>query len=315
MSLDARRGAPDPADHRRRRGFAFGLAAYGSWGIFPVYLKAVARTPVLEVLCHRVAWAMVLLVAIAWRQDGLADVRQALRRPRTVAALCASTVFIAVNWLVYIFSVVHGRMLEASLGYYINPLVNVLFGVALLHERLRPLERLAVALAATGMVWLALHLGQPPWISLVLASSFGLYGLVRKVAPVGALTGLTVETLLLAPFAIGTLAWRLATGRAAFLSGDTRLDVLLLLAGPLTAFPLLCFAAAARRLPLSTLGFIQYLSPTLQFLLAVLVYGEPFRRAQAGAFAFIWSALALFAYQNAWRAGAPVAAARSEPAA
>jgi chloramphenicol-sensitive protein RarD len=300
----------DASDRRRRQGFAYGLLAYGCWGVFPVYLKAVARTPVLEVLCHRVVWALALLAAIAWWQDGLADVRQVLRRPRTVAALCASTVLIAVNWLVYIYAVVQGRMLEASLGYYVNPLVNVLLGVLILHERLQRLERVAVALAAAGMLWLALHLGQPPWIPLALAASFGLYGLVRKVAPVGALAGLTVETLLLVPFALGTLAWKLATARAVFLSGDTRLDVLLVLAGPLTAFPLLCFAAAARRLPLSTLGFIQYVSPTLQFLLAVLVYGEPFRRAQAGAFAFIWAALALFAYENAWRTRA---AGRAEP--
>ena len=289
---------------RRRQGLLYGLAAYGSWGFFPVYLKAVARTPVLEVLCHRVVWALVLLLAIAWRHDRLADVGRALRRPRMLAVLSVSTVLIAINWLVYIFAVVRGRMLEASLGYYINPLVNVLLGVLILHETLQRLERLAVALAAAGMLWLALHVGQPPWISLALATSFGLYGLVRKVAPVGALTGLTVETMLLAPFTLGTLVYRLATGRAAFLAGDTRLDVLLVLAGPLTAFPLLCFAAAARRLPLSTLGFLQYLSPTVQFLLAVLVYGEPFRRAQAGAFALIWIALALFAWQNAWRIGA-----------
>jgi chloramphenicol-sensitive protein RarD len=291
----------------RRDGFVYGLLAYGSWGIFPVYLKAIARTPVLEVLCHRVVWALVLLLAIAWWRDRLAEVGRALRERRTLAALAASTVLIAVNWLVYIYSVVRGRMLEGSLGYYVNPLVNVLLGVLILHETLRRMERVAVALAAAGMVWLALHLGQPPWISLTLAASFGLYGLVRKVAPVGALTGLTVETLLLAPLAAGVLAWRLSAGRAAFLSGDTRLDVLLVLAGPATAFPLLCFAAAARRLPLSTLGFLQYLSPTVQFLLAVLVYGEPFHRAQAGAFVSIWVALALFAYQqlvSARRAGA-----------
>jgi chloramphenicol-sensitive protein RarD len=292
-------GTDETERRRRRQGFVYGLGAYGSWGVFPVYLKAVARAPVLEVLCHRVVWAVPLLLAIAWHQDRLADVRRALRRSRTLALLAASTVLIAVNWLVYIYAVVHGRMLEASLGYYMNPLVNVLLGVLVLHERLQPLERVAVVLAAAGMSWLAIHLGQPPWISLALAVSFGLYGLVRKVAPVGALTGLTVETLLLVPFALGTLAFKLATARAVFLSGDTRLDVLLVLAGPLTALPLLCFAGAARRLPLSTLGFLQYLSPTLQFLLAVLVYGEPFRRAQAGAFAFIWAAIALFAYQGA----------------
>jgi chloramphenicol-sensitive protein RarD len=286
-------------DHRRRDGFAYGLAAYGAWGIFPVYLKAVARVPVLEVLCHRVAWSVPLLLALAWREDRLADVRAALRRRSTLLALAASTVLIATNWLVYIYSVVNGRMLESSLGYYINPLVNVLLGVLILDEKLQPLERAAVGLAAAGMVWLAVHLGQLPWISAALAVSFGLYGLLRKVTPVGALTGLAVETLLLLPLAAGTLAFLLGNRRAWFLAGDARLDLLLLLAGPFTALPLLCFAAAARRLPLSTLGFLQYLSPTLQFLLAVLAYGEPFRRAQAGAFVLIWAALALFAWQNA----------------
>ena len=179
--------APDSATDRRH-GLAYGLLAYGSWGFFPVYLKAIARTPVLEVLCHRVVWALVLLLVVGWGQDRLADVRRVLRQPRTLAALAASTVLIAVNWLVYIFAVTRGRMLEGSLGYYINPLVNVLLGVLVLRETLRRLERVAVALAAAGMLWLALHLGQPPWISLTLAASFGLYGLVRKVAPVGALT-------------------------------------------------------------------------------------------------------------------------------
>jgi chloramphenicol-sensitive protein RarD len=252
-----------------------------------------------------VAWSLALLLALSWRQDRLADIRAALRNPKALRVLAASTTLIALNWLVYIYAVVHGRMLEGSLGYYINPLVNVLLGVVILRERLAALERVAVALAAAGILWLALHVGHPPWISLALAVSFGLYGLLRKVAPVGALTGLAVETLLLLPFSLGYLAWRLGSGQAAFLAGDATLDVLLVLAGPLTAFPLLCFAGAARRLPLSTLGFLQYLSPTLQFLLAVLVYGEPFRRAQAGAFAFIWTALALFAYHTAWRTAPP----------
>jgi chloramphenicol-sensitive protein RarD len=208
---------------------------------------------------------------------------------------------IAINWLVYIFSVVHNRMLESSLGYYINPLVNVFLGVLFLRERLPPLVRLAVAIAAAGVLWLGVTVGRAPWISLTVAFSFGIYGLLRKVAPVGALTGLTVETLLLLPFAAGYLIARLATGRATFLSGNSALDALLVMAGPVTAIPLLLFAAAARRLPLSTLGFLQYLSPTLQFLLAVVVYGEVFDRAKLAAFACIWTALALFAFHSVRR--------------
>jgi chloramphenicol-sensitive protein RarD len=291
-----------PHDHARRDralGLAYGLAAYGSWGFFPIYLKAVAQAPVVEVLCHRVVWALLLLAVLAWHQGRLGEIAAALRSRRALAVLGGSTALIAVNWLVYIFSVVQNRMLESSLGYYIIPLVNVVLGVWLLRERLAPLVRVSVGLAAAGVLWLAVHLGQPPWISLTLAFSFAFYGLLRKVAPVGALIGLAVETLLLLPFAAGYLAWALATGRAAFLGAGPALDLLLVLAGPATALPLLCFAAAARRLPLSTLGFLQYLSPTLQFLLAVLVYGEPFRRAQVGAFVVIWTALALFAYHSA----------------
>lgn len=306
-------GLLTPAHRARRHGLAYGLAAYGAWGFFPVYLKAVARAPVLELVCHRVIWAVGLLLLLSWQQDRLADIRAALRNPRALRVLAASTALIAVNWLIYVYAVVSARMLEASLGYYINPLVNVLLGVVILHERLHRLERLALALAAAGILWLGLHVGQPPWISLALAVSFALYGLLRKIAPVGALTGLAIETLLLSPLAIAYVGWRVASGKAAFLSGDTTLDVLLVLAGPVTAFPLLCFAAAARRLPLSTLGFLQYLSPTVQFLLAVVVYGEPFQHAQAGAFALIWAALAVFAYHTVRTFRPPVEAGATAP--
>jgi chloramphenicol-sensitive protein RarD len=197
--------------------------------------------------------------------------------------------------------VTHSRILESSLGYYINPLVSVLFGIVLLGERLEPLMKAAVVAAAAGVAWLAIHLGQLPWISLVLAFSFGTYGLLRKIAPVGALIGLTVETILLAPFTVGYLVWAMTSGRSAFVTSGPGIKVLLLLAGPVTAIPLLCFAAAARRLPLSTMGFLQYMSPTLQFLLAVAVYGEPFDRGRAGAFACIWLAVALFAFDSVRR--------------
>jgi len=290
----------DPG-RERRAGLAYGLAAYGAWGVFPIYLKAVRTVPVLEVLCHRVVWALVILLVLTGVRGELRAVADALRHRRALLVLSGSTMFIALNWLVYIYSVTHDRILESSLGYYINPLISVLLGVVLLRERLEPLMKAAALLAAAGVVWLAIGLGQLPWISLVLAFSFGLYGLLRKIAPVGALIGLTVETLLLAPLAAGYLVWAEARGRATFLSGRWGIDVLLLLAGPVTAIPLLCFAAAARRLPLSTIGFLQYVAPTLQFLLAVTVYGEPFDRARAGAFACIWVAVALFAFDSVRR--------------
>jgi len=285
----------------RRLGLGYGLAAYGAWGVFPIYLKAVKTVPVVEVLCHRVVWALAVLVVVIAVRGEMRAVTAALRDRRALLVLSASTVLIAVNWLVYIFSVSHSRILESSLGYYINPLVSVLFGIVLLGERLEPLMKAAVVAAAAGVAWMAIDLGQLPWISLVLAFSFGLYGLLRKIAPVGPLIGLTVETILLAPLCSGYLAWSVTHGRSGFLSSGPWIRTLLLLAGPVTAIPLLCFAAAARRLPLTTMGFLQYVSPTLQFLIAVAVYGEPFSRGRASAFACIWVAVGLFALDSARR--------------
>lgn len=292
---------PSPADAAQtlRRGLAYGVAAYGCWGFMPVYIKAVSRAPVLEVLSHRIAWAFVLLLVIVWRRGEVVDLWSAVRTARTLAVLAASTTAIAVNWLVYIWAVQSGHVLDSSLGYFINPLVNVLFGVAILHERLDRTVRLAVAIAAAGVLWLAVRGGHVPWIALTLAASFGSYGLLRKLAPVGALVGLTVETALLTPLAGGYLIWAEANGRAALFAVSPSLDALLLSAGPVTAIPLLFFAGAARRLPLSTLGFIQYLSPTLQFLLAVLAYREPLDAPRLVAFVLIWTALAIFAVHTA----------------
>ncbi|HEY6549237.1 MAG TPA: EamA family transporter RarD [Vicinamibacteria bacterium] len=279
---------------RRAVGLAAALGAYSCWGFVPLYFKAISAASPLEVLSHRVAWSLLLLLVLVSRAGQLKDLRAVLSPGRTLAMLAAASVLIAVNWLVYIWAVVQGRVMEGSLGYFINPLVNVALGVAFLGEQLQRPVKIAVALAALGVGWLTVGLGHPPWISLALAFSFGSYGLLRKIVPVGAVLGLCVETLLLAPFALGTLAWLGVQGRLAFGSGDLRLDGLLILAGPITALPLLLFAAAARRLPLSTLGFVQYLSPTLQFLLAVLVFGEPLDAARAGAFVCIWLGLAVF---------------------
>lgn len=293
-----------PADAVRRdhrRGLGYGVAAYLFWGFFPIYLKAVAAAPVLEVLGHRVVWAFVFLLALSASTAHLGTARAALTNRRVLALLAASTLLIAINWGVYIYSVLNGRMLESSLGYYINPLVNVLLGVWILGERLETPVKVATGLAALGVLSMAISLGHLPWISVTLAFSFGLYGLTRKLAPVGALSGLLIETLLLLPIAGGFLISRAASGGGAFLQTSRSLDVLLMLSGPATAVPLLCFASAARRLPLSTLGFLQYLSPTIQFLLAVFIYREPFDSARLGAFVLIWTAVLVFAVHSARR--------------
>lgn len=289
---------------RRTAGLLAGIGAYGTWGLIPGYFKAVAAAPPLELLAHRVVWALILLLVLLKQQGRLGELREALRPGRTLVMLSASTVLIAINWLVYIWAVVGGRVLEGSLGYFINPLVNVVLGVLVLKEKLEPPVVWAVAMAGLGVAWLTLSIGHPPWVSLTLAFSFGSYGLLRKLAPVGAVVGLAVETLLLFPFALGFLVWARESGRLTFLAGDLGLDALLVLAGPLTAIPLLLFTAAARRLPLSTLGFIQYLSPTLQFLLAVFLWGEPLGPERVVAFACIWSGLLIFAVHSL-RRGAP----------
>lgn len=278
------------------RGFAYALGAYSIWGLIPAYFKAVGTTPALELLSHRVLWALVLLVGVGLHQDGLLELRGALSNHGALGRLAMSTLLIGVNWLIYIWAVFGGRIVEASLGYFLTPLVSVLLGVVVLHERLARPVAVAIAIAAAGVVWLAILAGRPPWIALGLALSFGSYGLARKLVPgVGAVAGLTVETALLAPLALGYLWLARSQGRLAFGSGAVGRDVLLVLAGPITAVPLLLFAGAVRRLPLSSLGLMQYVSPSLQFLLAVLVYGEPFSASQGAAFTLIGLALALFA--------------------
>jgi chloramphenicol-sensitive protein RarD len=294
-----------------RRGLLYGVAAYGSWGFMPVYIKAVRAVPILEVLSHRILWAFLLLLLLCWRQGELATIRAALRSPRTLTLLAGSTTAIAVNWLAYIWAVANGHVLESSLGYFINPLVNVLFGVAILGESLERPVRIAVGVAAVGVLWMVIRGGHVPWVAFTLATSFGLYGLLRKLAPVGGLAGLTIETALLSPLAGGYIGWAVATGRSGFLAGRPGIDALLLLAGPITAVPLLFFAGAARRLPLSTLGMLQYVSPSLQFLLAVFLYREPLDRPRLVAFVFIWTALAIFAVHTARRTRLPAGRIRA----
>ena len=292
-----------PAPSLDRRGLALAVGAYAFWGVLPLYFHILTGVPALQVLAHRVVWSLILLVALvlALRRGGA---MLAAARGKTLLLLIASAALIAINWLVYIWSVQHGHVLEASLGYFINPLVNVALGIAVLGERLRKWQGVAIGVAGLGVVAMALSGGGSIWISLVLAASFGLYGLLRKVAAIDALGGLTVETILLAPLCIGWLAYSAAHDATGF-GQSPGLDMLLLAAGIVTALPLLMFAAAARRLPLSTMGLLQYIAPSLQFGLALL-FGEPLRPVHFVTFPLIWAGCALYAWDSVRAVRAPM---------
>lgn len=281
-------------------GLGFGVLAYGSWGFVAYYFKAVAETGPLEVLCHRVIWSVLILGVMVALRRRWGEARGLLRDADTWRSMAVSTVLIAVNWLVFIYAVQAGRLVEASLGYFINPLVSIVLGMAFLGERLRRWQWVAVGLAVAGVSVYTWRVGTLPWVSLVLAGSFGLYGLVRKQSKAGPILGLFFETTLLAPLAVGYLLVLGMTdiGSLTFTSregiGSLKMDVLLAAGGLVTTLPLLWFASAARRLRLSTIGFMQYSAPTIQFLIAVLDFGEPFGRARAVAFVIIWLGIGVF---------------------
>jgi chloramphenicol-sensitive protein RarD len=279
---------------RAAAGLSYGLAAFGIWGLVPVYFKAVGTVPPLEVLAHRVVWAMPILVGLVLMQRQGRALRDAVRSRRIIGVLLVTTVLIGSNWFVFIWAMANDRVLQASLGYFINPLVNVALGVVFLREHLSRAAMVAVVLASAGVGYLAVLGGEVPWVALMLAVTFGLYGLLRKKVAVGAVVGLTIETALLAPVAVAYLAWLQRTGGLRFGSGDLSVDVLLMLAGVVTTVPLLLFTQAARLLPLSTLGFLQYLAPSMHFALAVLAYGEQFHGHDLITFGCIWVALAIF---------------------
>ena len=284
------------------RGSLLVVLAYAAWGLLPVYWKALADVGSLEVLAHRVAWTVVfagltlLGIRAARRPDSVpvADGVAVSARGRLVLVHLASGVFLSINWLTYVYAVAVGKTVEASMGYFINPLLNVLLGVVVLRERLRPTQVAAAILATSGVVVLGVGLGRLPWIALVLAVSFALYGLIKKRSAVGALPGLFLETLLVLPLALGYLAVIAARGQLSFGGGPVYRTVLLVAAGPVTSIPLFWFAAGVKRIPLSRVGFLQYLSPTLQLLVGVLVFREAFTPIHAVSFGLIWAGVALF---------------------
>ena len=299
---------------RARSGILMGLAAYAMWGVMPLYFKALSHVAATEIVAHRIVWSLLLLGALASLLKRWPAIRAAVGTPRVAMTMVVTAALIALNWLVYIYAVVSGHVLEGSLGYFLNPLVNVLLGTILLKERLSIFQKGAVLLAAAGVAVLALGAGSALWISLTLAASFALYGFVRKVTPVDSIEGLSIESFLLAPLALGWILWLQQGGQGAFLH-DWRTDLLLVLGGAVTATPLLLFTAAAKRLPYSTLGFLQYIAPSLQFLLAVLVFGEALTTAHIVCFAAIWAALAIFVFEGIRTGRRAMALEREDPVA
>lgn len=289
-------------------GVLFAALAFAWWGLFPLYFRIVPGINPGEVLAHRIVWCLLLMLALlAWRRQW-AWLGPVLRQKKVLAAFVASALLLSSNWLTYIWSVNNGHVIDASLGYFITPLVNVLLGYTLLHERPRRAQWIALAFAALGVVWLTVQTGRLPWIALVLAATFGCYGLLRKVAVLGAVEGLTLETMLLAPLACAAIVFWSLQGHSTFPASDTLTNLWLIALGPITAVPLLLFAAGARRISMTTLGLLQYIGPSIQFVLGVWVFHEPFTPARMAGFALIWLALIVYS-ADGWRVTRSAAAA------
>lgn len=276
-------------------GYFYAAAAFILWGVLPIYWKHLGEVPATQLVAHRVIWSIVVLVPLVWMTGTAGSIRAAFTTPRVLVRQGIAAAFVSANWLGFVWAVTHGRMIESSLGYFLNPLLSVLLGVFVLGERLRTAQWLAVAVAATGVAFLASQYHHFPWIALYLALTFCLYGLAKKRTALGAISSLTVETLLLLGPAAAFLGAEHVAGRGAFGSLGGRDDALMALSGVVTAVPLLCFAAAARRIPLSAIGLMQYIGPSIQFVLGLFVYGEPFDVGKLAGFAIVWAALVIYA--------------------
>lgn len=277
-------------------GLVYGIAAYGIWGLFPLYFILLDTVSPFEIVANRVVWSLALLLVILAVRRNWAPLLSALRSGRSIVLLAIAAAMISLNWGVYAYAVTNDHVVEASLGYFINPLVSVLLGVVLLRERLRSLQWTAVGIGAVAVVVLTASYGRPPWISLILAFSFGIYGLAKKVAKVGAVESLTIETMLLFPLAIAVMVAFARSGESALATGGTGIVILLVLLGPVTAVPLLAFGAAATRIPLSTIGLLQYLTPTIQFFLGVVVFQSYVPPERWVGVSIVWAALAVFSW-------------------
>ena len=282
-------------------GILYGLSAYVLWGMFPLFFKQLQAASAIEVVLHRMVWSLVfvlIVLAVLRRWNWLGDVR---RSPALLGKFAVSALLLAGNWLSYVWAVNNGHVLDASLGYFILPLINVALGFIFLHERPRKAQWAAFALAATGVLWMAVQSGHVPWLALLIAMTFGFYGLMRKTATLGALEGMSLETMLLAPLAVVALLWAGPSGPGSqWPAHDAHTWLFFLLSGPVTAIPLLLFAAGARRVPLSTMGFLQYITPSILALMGVFLYGETFAGPRAVGFVFIWVALLLYTAEGLW---------------
>ncbi|MFY8083968.1 MAG: EamA family transporter RarD [Rubrivivax sp.] len=275
-------------------GALYALLAFGIWGLYPLYLRELATVSSLEIVLHRSTWSLVFLMGLLALLRRWAWLGALLTSPRQMLMPLASGLLLALNWLLYVYAVQSAQVVEASLGYFINPLLSVCLGVVVLRERLKRVQWVAVGFAAAGVLWLTWHTGRLPWLGLALAATFAVYGLLRKTSVLGPLEGLTLESLLIAPLVLpwlGMLTW---SGQGALATGSSSLVLWLVMAGPLTAVPLMMFAAAARRLKLATVGLFQYLSPSLQLAIGVAIFGEPFDGQRLAGFALIWTGLAVY---------------------
>ncbi len=280
------------------KGILSGLGAYALWGFFPIYWKYLHDVPALQVIGHRIGWSFLLLIGIILVSGQWMEFRSVALQPRVIGIYSIAAILLSVNWLVYVWGVNAGFIVETSLGYFINPLLSVLMGVLFLRERLRPTQWIPVSIAAIGVIYLTAVYGRLPWIALSLAFSFGFYGLVKKLAPLGSLHGLTLETGIVFPAALIYLLIVERSGSGAFLHQSTLIDVFLIGAGVVTTIPLLMFASAAKQIPLTVVGLLQYIAPTLQFVIGVFLYKEPFDQSHLIGFGIVWVALVIFWVEN-----------------
>ena len=289
------------------KGIWYGIAAYAMWGFFPIYWKLLHDVPALQLLGHRIAWSFLLLLAYVLLTKKWNDFRSVAFDRKTLGIYAVAGVLLSLNWLIYVWGVNAGFIVETSLGYFINPLLSVLFGVIFLREKLRPMQWLPVIIAAIGVAYLTITYGRPPWIALSLAFTFGLYGLVKKLSPLGSVFGLTLETGIVFPAALVYLIFVQANGTGGFLHDGLTVDLLLIGAGVVTTIPLLMFASAAKEIPLNMIGVLQYFAPTIQFLIGVFVYKEPFDTTRFIGFGIVWLALIIFWVENVSAHRKPVA--------